>query len=416
MDITSFILRSDLEKAAFEKRKKSLVARLKKSGYDDDSINAKVKTFREEENHHNLEKLSFSSKEELLSFVRKVFGDISRKVAVRLLEEKLAYVEVVPVKEDGAKTWCFVITKKSHYRRMFNLPKYILSSIESFKFTQNLVDSELRLGVPERTMLVYLENKRNIMNFVWTQAYKKDSTIKWKPCLYISHATMAYDLGWTVDQVRYTLKKLSYYFGKDFFREPTPEEKLARKDPRSWNFQINLPPFREWNAIILRKVRLFIRHSGRSVLRKEYTKEEYKEMCKLSRKKKRNKAYQENSSNEGNKEYDRTVSLGRIIRESCSCLSKAMKGRKKRELLKKYFHDFIFGKPKKEKKYVPSPIASEYWRKKRASVKEDADKKKEKVCKEKSFYGTEPCRKSNIGLFYATTYGNYERVVSKNIA
>ena len=299
---------------------------------------------------------------------------------------------------------------------MFNLPKYILSSIESFKFTQNFVDSELRLGVPERTMLVYLENKRNIMNFVWTQAYKKDSTIKWKPCLYISHATMAYDLGWTVDQVRYTLKKLSYYFGKDFFREPTPEEKLARKDPRSWNFQINLPPFREWNAIILRKVRLFVRHSGRSVLRKEYTKEEYKEMCKLSRKKRRNETYQENYSNEGNKEYDRTVFLGRNITKSRFYLSKIMKGRKKWEFLKKYFRDFIFGKPKKEKKYVPYPIAFEYWRKKRASAKENDDKKKKNMRKEKSFYGTESCQKSNVGLFYATTYGNYKRIISKNIA
>ena len=416
MDITSFILRSVLEKAAFEKRKRSLVARLKRRGYDDDSINAKVKTFREKENHHNLEKLSFPSKEELLNFVRKVFGGISRKVAVRLLEEKLAYIEAVPVKEDGIKTWRFVITKRSHYRRMFNLPKYLLSPIESFKFTQNLADSELRLGIPEQTMFVYLENKRRVINFVWTQDYKKDPTIKWKPCLYISHATMAYDLGWTVDQVRYALKKLSYYFGKDFFREPTSEEKLARKDPRSWNFQINLPPFREWNAIILRKIRLLIRHSGRSVLRKEYTKEEFKEMCKLSRKKRRNETYQENYSNEGNKEYDRTVSLGRNITKSRFYLSKIMKGRKKWEFMKKYVRDFIFGKPKKENKYVPFPIASEYWRKKRASVKEDVDKKKEKVCKEKSLYGAESCQKSNVGLFYATTYGNCKRVVSKNIA
>lgn len=409
IDMSSYQLRSDLERAAFEKRKTFYIASLKKKGYDNDSINAKVKTFRSEENHHNLEKLRFSSKEALLNFAREALGNVSRKTAVRLLKDKLAFIEIVSVKEDGVKLWFFEVVNRSHYRKMGNLAPRLLAPIKSFELTQNLADSDLRLGFNERVLLTYLENERVIMDFVWEQAYTKDPSIKWKSCLYLSQATIAYDLSWTVDQVRYSLKKLTYYFGEDFFRAPTKEEKLTRKDPRSWNFQINIPPFREWDTIISRKVRLLLHNAGRSVLRKEYTDEDCKALRKMSRKKKKNKVYKESSSNEGNKEYDRVISLGKYIKKERLYLTKFAKGKKRRKTMIKWLHDLIFGKSKIKKKFVPFSKASEYWKKKRAADKEKSDAKKEEARKKWTFYGTESCKKSAIGLAYAIEYGNYDR-------
>jgi len=134
------------------------------------------------------------------------------------------------------------------------------------------------------------------------------------------------------------------------------------------------------------------------VLRKEYTDEDCKALRKMSRKKKKNKVYKESSSNEDNKEYDRVISLGKYIKKERLYLTKFAKGKKRRKTMIKWLHDLIFGKSKIKKKFVPFSKASEYWKKKRAADKEKSDAKKEEARKKWTFYGTESCKKSAIGL------------------
>ena len=423
IDISSYLLRSDLEKPAIEAKISSYKAELKRQGFDNVTIFEKLRDFRKENSPYILERLSFSSKEEVWDYVRQAFGGVSRKVAVKLFEEKCAYVEIISEKhiiEDPycpwekptvCKTWRFNITNPSYYSRMNNLPACLYKDIESFKFTQNLADGELRLGRNERTLLIYLENFRRQIFWVWKAEKEKDPSIKWKPYLYPSHKTIAYDLGWTVDQVRYSLKKLSFYFGEDFFRAPSKEEKNTRKNKRSWNFQTNLPPMRKWNAIIKKKIVLYIRKVGRPALRKAFTDAEYKEITKGQRKTKRNACYKENFMNDANREFERLTALGKYLKSQRWVKSDFLE-RKKEDLIK-FFRDLIFGKPKIKKKFVPFPKASEYWKKKRAADKEKSDARKEESRKKWAFYGIESCEKSPIGLSCAVKYGNYQRNILK---
>jgi hypothetical protein len=371
---TNYLLRSDLEQAAFCKRKSSIKldilkkeVELVQQGFMEEEISEAKEKMWKQGKHGSLEKLSFSSKEDIIDFLRETFGNVSRKVALKILEDNTPQIKIVSrkiIKKDSyfpwkpsktIKTYHFEIENRVIYEDMFNIPACLLRPIKAFKYTQNFKNSELRLGLKERTLLIYLENNRRIFYHNWEVAKKENPSIKWKPSLYLSQKSMAEDLGWSVEQVKYSMKKLKLYFGKDFYRERTEKEEQSRKIKGCWNFQINLPPMRKWNAIIMKKIVMYTKSAGDSVLKKRFPLETYRYLVSAQRRTKQYDCYAENFMNDSNKEYERLCSLASRIRSYLQ---------EKKEVTADFLKSLIFDKrPLTYRKRVPQPIVKEYYRK-----------------------------------------------------
>jgi hypothetical protein len=310
--------------------------------------------------------LVFSSKKEIECFLRRAFGVGSRKIAVSVFEKYSGMITIereeieIPSMLNWNKpkkkvVYYFKMTNSKYYKDMFNLRKCCFNKLKAFEYTQNFKNSDLRLGYNERVLLVYLENRRINFYHIWEEEKAMNPSLEWEPSLYLSQKTMAEELGWTVKQVRYSMAKLKLYFGKDFFREPTKEELKKRKTKGSWNFQINLPPMRLWNAIIMKKIHMFIINSGDSVLRRRFNLLSYRYLKAASNMTKGYECYMENSMNAKNKEYDRLCKLGRSIRSA----------RQRGDLtVVEYLFSLVFDRtPNTYRKRVPQPIVREYYRK-----------------------------------------------------
>lgn len=370
------LVKSDLERESRMMDKKAKARKKRKSIAEDRDFSihrvskkkhlTSKKFVASMESNRKFTDLIFSSKKEIECFLRRALGVGSRKIAVSTFEKYsgMITIERKEIVAPPTYSWnkpkkkvfyCFAISNTGFYKDSFNLRKCLFNKLKAFEDTQNFKNSELRLGYNERVLLVYLENRRINFYHIWEEEKAINPSLEWEPSLYLSQKTMAEELGWTVKQVRYSMAKLKLYFGKDFFREPMKEELKKRKTKGSWNFQINLPPMREWNAIIMKKIHMFIINSGDSVLRRRFNLLSYRYLKTASNMTKGYECYMENSMNAKNKEYDRLCKLGRSIRNA----------RQRGDLtVVEYLFSLVFDRrPNTYRKRVPQPMVKEYYRK-----------------------------------------------------
>lgn len=293
---------------AEKKRKKSFLVEAEK-GKD-----KYIKTFilrsdlevEAKKRHETLKTIRFVLKSQLYSFLSKAWGGVSEKTVHRYLRETNGAFEIK--KDYTCGRWCIDVSKKARvFKKMNNYASILLKTRESFRHTQNLAESELRLDVEDQTLLVYLENCRRQVIHQLIALKKEGEEMLWEPYLYVGQDKMAFHLGWTLDKVRYHMDKLRRYFGPDFFRPATLKEKAGRRHPDSHTFQINIPPISKWDAIIMKKIALYVKLKGESALKKKYDKKTF-DRLKSIKKARRKKIYME-AKNPANKEYERLTKL-----------------------------------------------------------------------------------------------------------
>lgn len=125
-----------------------------------------------------------------------------------------------------------------------HIPSYILS-------TQKVQDQNYHLRAREWEILLYLNNKKNLIHFVFESNSNelKDS----EAVLYVCIETIAKHLGYSKDQVRLSIEKISRYF-ENFWERPSEENKKKRFHKESNSGVFNLPERKEWKTIIENKV------------------------------------------------------------------------------------------------------------------------------------------------------------------
>lgn len=358
-NIAAFLIRSDLERQLLLNESEGKFSGRRRFTKKGKEVTPKRKT-------KGITSKIFYSKKSLLSFLKDAIGCESENQALTIFNKYAGGMKIEHKVEKIFDPSCgrmkvitsyrFVIKDKSFYSKDMNLiPACLLRPFKAFKDTQRFNNRELRLGFNERVLSVYLELKRRIIYHVWLSEKKNDPSLKWEPSLFFSQKTIARELGWTIDQVRYSMKKLKFYFGRDFFREPTKKESDSRKIKGCWNFQINLPPMRKWNAIVAKKIIMYTKNVGDSALKKRFPLETYRYLVYAQRRTKRYDCYAENFMNNSNKEYERLCSLASTIRSYLQ---------EKKEVTADFFKSLIFDKrPLTYRKRVPQPIVRNYYRK-----------------------------------------------------
>lgn len=125
-------------------------------------------------------------------------------------------------------------------------PEYIL-------LTHTIKDRSLWLDYNDYQILVWINNRKNFIHKCLVEERKK-KPLGFKESYYFASKTIAEELSLTIDQVRYSLKKLRNYF-KDFQVKAERRERCSRKYKNSRSYTINLPPRCEWKNIIRNKVK-----------------------------------------------------------------------------------------------------------------------------------------------------------------
>lgn len=122
------------------------------------------------------------------------------------------------------------------------LPDYILA-------TKKISDSRYWLKEKDFRILCFLADKRNKLTHVYEQGGLGGAS----NILYLCADSIAKGTGYTIDQVRYSLKKLNLYF-ENFWSDPSKEARKQRYHKYSLSKSIKLPNRILWKQLIEDKV------------------------------------------------------------------------------------------------------------------------------------------------------------------
>lgn len=145
-------------------------------------------------------------------------------------------------KEEGLLSFDNQQVKSSSKTEEVLTPQYILA-------TQKIQDKRYWLRQREYEILCYLSNKKNQLHYV----FSKENIKRADEVLYLCSETIATDTGYTIDQVRYSMNKISLYF-EDFWKDPSKFDLKGRYHKRSHSKTITLPKRKQWKYIIEAKV------------------------------------------------------------------------------------------------------------------------------------------------------------------